>query len=222
MPNISGSAYALTTLCPIKKLNESEHCGLLYTRTILQDLKTGAPDSQKKEVSPFAGVPNTYLGRLFILDDAIFQNFPHSLDKLNSSYLVFTVNFYDELDAYLHGMYDAMKDKIFDIWKCCYGFEKVVAAEKTGNGSNAFVNYIKKCQMETTFFFNGSTDESLEEQLKSLYLKQEFSKFVFEHHGAPPAKIFSAFKEFLQHSKPESLSSPSWKAGVSHLDEIVK
>lgn len=221
MPNISGAAYALTTLCPIKKLDDNQQCGVLYTRAVLQDLKTGAPSSQKKEVSPLASVPNTYLGRFFILNDAIFQNFPHGLDTLKSSYLVFTVNFHGELDAYLRGMYEAMKDEVFAIWKCCYGFEKVVAAEKAGNGAAAFVAYIKKCRMETTFFFNGSTDESLAEQLKSLYLKQEFSKFVFDHQGESAETIFSAFKQFIQNTRPEDLSSPTWKAGVSYPDEIV-
>lgn len=76
--------------------------------------------------------------------------------------------------------------------------------------------------MNTTFFFNGSTDDSLAEQLKSLYLKQELSKFVFEHQGAGPEELRNAFKLFIQKTKPESLDFPTWKAGVSNLHNIVK
>lgn len=206
MPNISGKAYALTALCPIKNqhINNESYASLL--RRILQELD--------ENNSPFAKVPNTYLARLFILDDTIFESFPHLLDKLQSKYLVFTANIHGDLDTYLEGVWENMQQEIKNIGQYCVGFDKV--------GSKAtFIEYMKKCQVTTTFFFNGSTDDSLEEQLKSLYLKQEFSKFVYAHQGVPPEQLLRDFKEFIAIVQPKNLASPTWRAGAGTLENVV-
>lgn len=110
-------------------------------------------------------------------------------------------------------MYNSIQGDIQAIWGNCVGFEKV-------NSASSFIEYIKKCQLTTTFFFNGSTDDSLEEQLKSLFLKQEFSKFVFAHQRVPPAKLLLDFKEFVSYAQPQVLAFPTWRAGMCSLDGI--
>jgi hypothetical protein len=162
-----------------------------------------------------AKVPNTYLARYFIIDDLIFQSFPNKLDSLKSKYLAFTANIYGDLNNYLTGMYEHAKNEIHEVWQYCYGFEKVLDAQ-------SFVTYIKKCQVQTTFYFNGSTDDSLDEQLKALYLKQEFSRFVFAHQGASADSVLQDFKEFCKRTMPLNLNGPTWHAGISVLDSIVK
>ena len=213
MSNTSGRAYGLTTLCPIKDKTEEEKSGIIYTRTTLQDLPDGTREGAPQDISPLALVPNTYLARFFILDDTPFQSYPYYLDNLKSSYLVFTANFHGELDPYLRGMYRVMKESIFEIWKYCYGFDEVVKGDAMGGGETAFVQFIQKCQVQTTYYFNGSTDDSVDEQLKSLYLKQELSKFVFAHQGVAPDKILSDFRSFIADKKPGELGSPTWKPG---------
>ncbi len=208
MPNTSGNSYALTTFCPIRNGHHGEIPNYALTRKKLQEL----PDN---EGSPMARVDNTYLARFYILDDAIFNSYPSDLDKLQSKYLVFTSNFHGDLDTYLTGMWNSISADIQQIWADCVGFDTV-------NSAQSFIEYIKKCQLYTTFFFNGSTDESLQEQLKSLFLKQEFSKFVFAHQGVPAKQLLSDFKEFIAWSKPKVLSAPTWKAGACSLDGICK
>jgi hypothetical protein len=61
--NISGNAYALTILSPIKNAvtqNEIAYADLI--RDILQSWN-------HEENSPMVAVPNTYLCRFFVLDD---------------------------------------------------------------------------------------------------------------------------------------------------------
>jgi len=210
MANTSGRAYALTTLCPIKKQTAEGNSANFALRYVLQNnLGATAPGTG----SPMALVPNTYLARFFVLDDARFQGYPYQSDTLNSSYLVFVVDFHGDLDSYLKGMYHHMKTEIFEIWKYCYGFENVVKGEEIGSGEAAFVQFIRKCQVETTFYFDGSTDDPLDEQLKALYLKQELSDFVFSHQGADANQLLTDFKTFIQDKKPGDLKSPTWKAG---------
>jgi hypothetical protein len=85
----------------------------------------------------------------------------------------------------------------------------------------SFIDYIKKCQVKTTFFFNGSTDEPLTEQLKNLYVKQEFSKFAFENQGKSPKELQAAFQQFVRRTQPQDLSNPTWRAGAYYLDKVV-
>ena len=214
MPNKSGNAYALTVLCPILQgcpklcpegMDDQTYSALI--RYELQQLRVG-------EQSPMARIPNTYLSRLFVLDDVPYQGKPAHLEHLKSNYLVFSSNFHGELDDYLTGMWNAINQEIKAILKYCAGFSTV-------NNAETFIRYVKACQVTTTFFFNGSTDEPLAEQLKSLYLKQELSKFVFDNQGKGPVELQAAFQEFVRRTQPTELASPTWKAGSYHLETVV-
>jgi hypothetical protein len=210
MPNKSGNAYALTCLCPIWAGIDNHRSHAAMTRDRLQDW-----DLQPNEASPMAHVPNTYMCRFFILNDLIYQSKPAQEDHLKSKYLVFTTNFHGELEQYLKGMWGAAEDAVKEIWQYCVGFERV-------NDADSFVRYIKKCQIKTTFFFNGSTDEALDVQLKSLYLKQEFSKFVYQNQGKRGEDLRQAFGEFVAANRPDDLSGPTWKPGASDLNTVVQ
>lgn len=211
MSNQNGNAYGLTTLCPIRNGSLSfatEGCPAeasfsAVTRYRLQNLGVA-------EQSPMARVPNTYLCRFYVLDDVMYQGTPAQYDTLKSSYLVFTSNFHGKLEPWLQGMWNAATESVRKIWGGCVGFESVRDAE-------GFIEYIKKCQLKTTFYFNGSTDDSLADQLKSLYLKQEFSKFAFENQGKSPAEIQKAFRQFVQRVQPANTGGPTWNPGQSQL-----
>ena len=201
MPNKSGNAYGLTTFCPIINGSQENRSFADRTRDVLQNLP-------ENENSPMARVPNTYLCRMFVLEDVFYQGKPAVLEHLQSQYLVFSSNFHGERDAYIGGMWDAASDSIKKIWQHCVAFSRV-------NDSKGFVDYIRKCQVQTTFYFNGSTDDSLAEQLKALYLKQEFAKFVHEHQGEDAAALQTAFAAFAARTEPMNLAGPTWKPGVA-------
>jgi hypothetical protein len=92
---------------------------------------------------------------------------------------------------------------------------------ETVHDASSFIAYVKKCQVTTTFFFNGSTDEPLAQQLKNLYLKQEFSKFAFENQGKSAGELQDAFREFVRRTQPTNLTGPTWAAGAYHLDRVT-
>jgi hypothetical protein len=218
MPNLNGDAYALTLLCPIINRPPSELSYTVKVREILDALPSG-------EQSPMACIPETYLCRLFVLDNVVYQGLdmlpwlpapgPAREDTLKSAYLVFETNFHGpDLDPYLHSMWEHAGETIRMVWRYCVGFGAVRDAA-------SFARYAKRCQVETTFFFNGSTDESLAEQLKGLYLKQELSRFAFEHQNMPAGELQAAFFDFIERTQPEDLLGPTWRAGASTLDVAV-
>ena len=121
----------------------------------------------------------------------------------------------ESCEPYLTGMWAVLKDVMAPILAHCVGYESV-------HDAASFIDYIKRCQVTTTFFFNGSTDEPLAEQLKNLYVKQEFSKFAFENQGKSAKELQQAFREFVARTQPADVAGPTWAAGAYHLADAVR
>lgn len=231
MPNVNGNAYALTILSPIR----SGHIGEL---AYAEEVKNRLQEWNLRSNSPMTRVPQTYLCRYFVLDDVLTQSLPgtdfygtikdvlsifsdtvrrRSLpheDHLKSKYLVFSSNFQGDLDTYLRRMWGAIRDDIRHIWQFCYAFDQV-------HDADTFIAYMKKCQLCASLFFVGSTDDSLEEQLKSLYLKQEFTKFALEHQGVPAEQLQRSYWEFIRRVEPNNLAGPAWQPGQYSLRDLA-
>lgn len=215
MGNVRGNAYGLTVLSPIKPgLVTKEFNPLGAGQSYVAALRNHLEGMELDELSPFASVPNTYLSRLYVLNDVFYQGRPAAEDHLASKYLVFESNFHGKLKPYLKGMWDGMTEEARNIWSHCIGFDQV-------NDAAGFIKYIKKCQLNTTFFFVGSNDVSQAEQLKSLYLKQEFSEFVSRNQGKSANELQAAFKEFIAEKQPSNLQQPTWRAGATSLEDAV-
>lgn len=197
--NTSGNAYGLTLLCPI--INGS-HDDESYA-DIIRDHLDKLPDGSR---SLMAKVPNTYFARFYILNDVFYEGFPAEEEHLKSKYLVFSSNFHGDRDMYLNGMWKAAESDIKKIWRYCVSFDSV-------NNAKDFVNYIKKCQVDDNLFFNGSTDDPLDEQLKSLYLKQQFSQFAYDNQGLNATDLQKNFQDFVNTAQPSIISNPTWDPG---------
>ena len=214
MANKSKNAYALTLLCPIRAGVPAQPEKGMEGQTHAACLRNQLQEVRVSEDSPMALVPNTYLSRFYVLTDVPYQGKPANLEYLKSDYLVFSSNFHGELEPYIEGMWKAIEPEIRSILQHCYGFETV-------RDGASFIAYIRKCQVTTTFFFDGSGDEPVAAQLKSLYLKQEFSKFAFENQGKSPREMQAAFGEFVKRTKPENLDGPTWRPGSYKLEKVV-
>jgi len=233
MDNVNGNAYALTILSPIKNgfIQAEEIAYADKVRDLLQGWNM-LPNS------PMTRVPQTYLCRYFVLDDVYTESLPGAGaldtfsdllpyipdfvrrgalpkgDHLKSKYLVFSCNFHGgpsgDVDAYLRGMWNAISDRIKEVWGYCYGFEQV-------NDAASFARYMKKCQLTASLFFVGSNDEPLEEQLKALYLKQELAKFAVANQGLSATVLRANYRDFIKRVAPANPNAPTWTAGMYRL-----
>lgn len=210
MANQSGNAYGLTALIPIKNntVMIDEDSQQSYASRVLQMLQEW-PVNQN---SPMAIVPNTYICRFYVLNDVFYEGSPAHEDHLKSKYIVFSSNFYGDLTTYLEGMWNNAQTELKKVLQYCVAFDQVKTTED-------FVNYIKRCQVNNALFFNGSTDDSLAEQLKALYLKQAFSHFVYNNQPLiqsgqkNAADLQKAFQAFVKYSKPDNLNEQTWIPG---------
>ncbi|MCZ6774673.1 MAG: hypothetical protein O7G83_22185, partial [Proteobacteria bacterium] len=119
----------------------------------------------------------------------------------------FSSNFHGDRDTYVRGMWEADEAAVKAIWQNCVAFDKVHTADD-------FIDYVKKCQVDNNLYFNGSTGDSLAEQLKALYLKQEFTRFAYENTGLNADELQRNFKDFVERTQPSKLDEPSWSPGV--------
>lgn len=201
--NTSGSAYGLTLLCPIKNESRDDRACADILRDYLENLDTD-------EASPMARVPNTYFARFYVLNDVFYQGHGFREEHLKSKYLVFSSNFHGDRDAYVLGMWDSNTEAVKAIWQYCVAFDDVRDAQ-------GFLDYVKRCQIDNALFFNGSTDDPLAEQLKALYLKQEFTRFAYDHQEDSPHQLQNAFRKFLERTQPLNPEAPTWRPGRSDL-----
>jgi hypothetical protein len=194
MPNQNGSVYGLTILSPIIDDDQATPSHDLQIRDYLAHLST-------REESPFARAPGTHLARLVVMDDVIYVGAPSCEEHLKSKYLIFESNFDGNLDTYLSGLASTIPDHLDSVWKHCVGYPG--AANREG-----FIDYMKACQIETTFFFAAVNDKTVTETLCALRTQTAVADFITTHQGVDAARLQSEFIEFVAHLRSQPPPRP--------------
>jgi hypothetical protein len=192
MANQSAQLYGLTILSPIIPGYSKGISHDLTIRKYLSHMPNG-------EHSPFAKVSGTHFARLVVLDDVVFVGSPSLEEHLKSAYLVFTSDFDGDLDKYLESMAGQIPQVLDEIWSNCTGYPGSANAGK-------FAEYMKKCQVTTTFYFADVNDKTLGQTLKALMIKSALADFVVLNQGQPAATLQQAFGAFM--AKIEQLPPP--------------
>ena len=191
MANQSGSVYGLTVLSPILPgvTKDSSHtCAL---REHLAELKAQDDKNNNNEASPFAKVSSTHMARLVVMDDVVFVGHPAYEEHLKSQYLIFETNFDGDLDTYLRRLATEIPEEVHKVWQHCWGYEDV------RKKPDAFVAYMKKCQVTTTFYFADVNNHTVQETLRALQTQAAVAKFIEENQGVPAAELQKNFAAFM-------------------------
>ncbi len=184
MPNQNGQVYGLTILSPILEGSRIDICHAQELRLYLGEL-------ERDYRSPFAQISSTYLARLVVMDDVVFVGTPACEEHLKSRYLVFETNFDGDLDSYLTRMAKETPDFVDAVWKHCVGYPGL-------SDLSAFIAYMKKCQITTTFFFADVNNRTVGETLKALRTQAALAHFVEKNQGRPAADVQRAFGDLLR------------------------
>ena len=204
MPNKNGSVYGLTILSPIIDDDKATPSHDLQIRNYLADLST-------REDSPFALAPGTHLARLVVMDDVIYVGMPACEEHLRSKYLIFESNLDGDLDTYLSGLAASIPGHLDAIWMHCVGYPGA-------NNRQAFIDYMKACQLETTFFFAAVNNKTVTETLRALQTQTAVADFIATHQGMDPATLQREFIQFGAHIKSQPLPRP----GSTHPHRNIK
>ncbi len=183
MGNQNGQIYGLTILSPILQGDSKD---LAHVTAIRWYLARQARDRR----SPLARVSGTHQARLVVMDDVVYVGAPACEEHLNSRYLIFEANFDGDLDPYLMRMATEARDFVDSVWRHCVGYPGA-------DDANAFAAYMRKCQVNTTFYFADVNNKTVEQNLKALQLQSALSEFIERHQGQEPAVLQKAFGHFL-------------------------
>jgi hypothetical protein len=207
MPNQSGSVYGLTILSPIKDDPQAEISHNLAIRMYLSTLP-------RHRNSPFAKVSSTHFARLVVMDDVVYEGMPSCEEHLKRQYLIFESNFDGDLDTYLRAMASEIGDEVHEVWQHCIGYPGV-------SDVNLFVAYMKKCQIETTFYFAAVNDKTVPETLVALQTQSAVAAFIEKHQGQPVAVVQKAFGELVQFLRSAPPPAPAAVQAKEFTDEII-
>jgi hypothetical protein len=194
MPNQSGNVYGLTILSPI--INGA--AGDISHDCAIRDYLADLPRDHR---SLFAKVSSTHLARLVVMDDVVFVGTPAREEHLQSKYLVFETNFDGDLDTYLERMAREAPEEVHAVWQHCVGYPGV-------KDPAAFAAYMKKCQIETTYFFADVNNKTVQQTLRALKLQSGVAHFIEANQGKSASEIQTAFRQFLEKVRhaPEPLA----------------
>jgi len=135
---------------------------------------------------------------------------PACEEHLKSKYLVFESNCDGDLDGYLRGLATHVPHHLDAIWSHCVAYPGA-------RDVAAFINYMKACQIETTFFFAPINDKSVPETLVALRTQRAVADFVATHQGMEPARVQREFALLAAALKTETIPKP---ASVGRRREI--
>jgi len=147
--------------------------------------------------------------RLVVLDDVIYPGLPTRVDHLKSSYLVFAANIDGDPDSYLGRLARDAAIEADAIWSHCEGYPGV-------SNVPAFVRYMRKCQVTTTFYFADVNNKTVTETLRALQVQAGLTSFLERNQTKTPTELKRAFFEFW-----DILSStPTQQPGQEVIDPL--
>lgn len=173
--NVSGQAYALTVLTPIRRERESE----------LVEVLDGLPSGAN---SPLAKVKGTHFARWVVIEDVVYQGEGQRRDHLDRGRLLFTSNFDGDLDTYLENLRTGLGAQADAIWANCLGYPGHADAER-------FASYLRAHQVESSLFFAAYGDRTVDQVHSSLRTRQRLARFALSAQGRQPAELKRTFLE---------------------------
>ena len=207
MANQSGSIYGLTILSPIKDDPNAAISPSLAIRMYLQTLPVDGS-------GPFGKVSSTHMARLVILDDVVYFGMPSCEEHLKSKYLIFESNFDGELEPYLKQLATEARDEVHNIWQHCIAYPGV-------QNIDAFIAYMKRCQVETTFYFADVNSKTVQQTLQALQTQSAVASFIEKNQGKPPEELQPAFIEFVKRLNKAPRPKPGSTKGKELTDELL-
>ena len=174
--NVSGQAYALTVLTPIREGHEEQLAAHL----------DGLGDG---DASPLARVPGTHIARWVVVPDVKYQGAgQRHRDHLSTGRLLFSSNFDGDLDDYLEGLRTGMAEEADAIWGHCRDYP--------GHGNaGAFRAYMRAYQLEAALFFAAYGEQTVAEVQANVARRRRLIEFALDAQGLSAAELKTRFEE---------------------------
>jgi hypothetical protein len=172
--NVSGQAYSLTVLLPIREGRQDELTAHL-------DALAG------EAASPLARVPGTHFARWVVIGDVFYEGHGQRRDHLRDPRLLFTSNFDGPLDPYLEALRTGIGKDGDAIWGHCRGYPGSAAGPE-------FPLWLKAHQVDSALFFAAYGDQTVGEVRANLDLRARLIDFALAAQGLGPDELQAGFR----------------------------
>jgi hypothetical protein len=173
--NVSGQAYALSVLTPIRDGQEgplTEH---------LESLGEG-------DASPLARVPGTHIARWVVIGDVIYQGAGQRKRDRLTPRLLFSSNHDGDVGAYFESLRTGMGEEADAIWSHCRGYP--------GHADGpAFAAWMRAHMLEAALFFAAYGGMTVAQVESNLDRRRRLLDLVIEGQRLPPADLKTRFME---------------------------
>ena len=173
--NVSGQAYALSVLAPIRDGHTDE------LRAHLDALEEG-------DKSPLARAPGTHIARWVVIGGVVYQGAGQPRRDQLSPRLLFSSNFDGDVGAYLEGLRTGMAEDADAIWGHCRDYPG-------HENSGAFRAYMRAYQLEAALFFAAYGDQTVGEVRANVEQRRRLIDFALAGQGLDAATLKSRFLE---------------------------
>jgi len=144
----------------------------------------------------------------------VYFGMPSCEEHLKSKYLIFESNFDGELESYLKQLATEGRDEVHSIWQHCIGYPGV-------QNVNSFIAYMKRCQVETTFYFADVNNKTVQQTLQALQTQSAVASFIEKNQGKPSEELQPAFIEFMSRLNKAPRPKPGSTKGKELTDESL-
>jgi hypothetical protein len=173
--NVSGQAYGLSVLAPIRDGHAVE------LRAHLDGLEDG-------DRSPLARVPGTHIARWVVMDDVIYQGPEQPKRDSLTPRLLFSSNFDGDVGVYLEGLRTGMGDDADAIWGHCRGYP--------GHADGpAFAGWMRAHMLECALFFAAYGGMTVDQVHRNLARRRALLDLTLAGRGLPAAELKHRFME---------------------------
>jgi hypothetical protein len=174
MPDQPAQTHALIVLTPILPDREGA------VRDTLDRLPPGAD-------SALARSGTTHFARWVIINRLMYTGPPQQRDTLRGPYLLFTSHYDGALDAYLDELCALLPAELDAIYRHCVGYPGV-------RDRQAFTAWLRRDQLDPTFYFSAYAQASLTQVLTALELRERLRAFALETQGLDAVALKEAYR----------------------------
>ena len=179
MSNVSGKAYAMNVVTPMRPRNT-------WINRFLFMFSRSQPD----KLAGLIGLSFIHFARWVIIRRGDWPDFGQPRDPLRNDYMLFCSNFNGTWDQYIDAFSDALPSGLDLLWYSSIKYPHSIPI-------TAFKNYIRANQVDTDYYYNATPGAAQRDVKSGLRVRRALLKLAEEHGGMDAAAFAEAYRQAL-------------------------
>ena len=179
MSNVSGKAYAMNVVTPMRPRNT-------WINRLLFMFTRAQPD----KLAGLIGLSFIHFARWVIIRREDWPDFGQPKDPLSNDYMLFCSNFNGTWDQYIDAFSDALPSGLDLLWYSSIKYPHSIPI-------TAFKNYIRGNQVDTDYYYNATPGAAQRDVKSGLRVRRALLKLADEHGRMDATAFAEAWRKAL-------------------------